>query len=325
MEREFATVSPPGNTFGFHATEAVVVKVDRTLKPLVIALGVFGGVALLAAILIAIQLISRQLGDATEDLDVLRAFGADQTALVADGLIGMMASIVVGSLTAAGVAVMLCRPCRPSDRSVPSIPTRGSPSTGPCLASGCWCWWSVLGATATALAFRGTPHRSALRARVTPPTTSKVVRDGGRRSGSRCQPWSGCASPSNGVGVGPRCRCVRPSSAPCWRVTLVVATLTFGSGLQSLVSRPALYGWNFTYLLNASNTTPPKALTLLDRDPDVAAWDGYDYNVAEVDGTRRPVPVRGRALRHQGAHQSTDPHRPRRRRQPVRSSSGPRP
>lgn len=40
-------------------------------------------------------------------------------------------------------------------------------------------------------------------------------------------------------------------------VALVVATLTFGSGLQSLVSHPALYGWNWNYMLNASNSVPP--------------------------------------------------------------------
>jgi hypothetical protein len=71
-------------------------------------------------------------------------------------------------------------------------------------------------------------------------------------------------------------------------VALVVATLTFGSGLQTLVSRPTLYGWNFTYLLNASNTTPPQSLRLLDHDPDVTAWEGYDYNVAEIDGQGIP-------------------------------------
>jgi hypothetical protein len=71
-------------------------------------------------------------------------------------------------------------------------------------------------------------------------------------------------------------------------VALVVTTLTFGSGLQSLVSHPALYGWNFSYLLNASNTTPPQALSLLDHDPDVAAWTGYDYNEAEIDGQGVP-------------------------------------
>ena len=30
-------------------------------------------------------------------------------------------------------------------------------------------------------------------------------------------------------------------------VTVVVATVTFGSSLDTLVSHPALYGWNWTY------------------------------------------------------------------------------
>ena len=33
-------------------------------------------------------------------------------------------------------------------------------------------------------------------------------------------------------------------------VALVVTTLTFGSSLQTLVSNPPLYGWNWTYILN---------------------------------------------------------------------------
>ncbi len=32
----------------------------------------------------------------------------------------------------------------------------------------------------------------------------------------------------------------------------------------------------------------PQALSLLDRDPDVVAWDGYDYNDAEIDGQGVP-------------------------------------
>lgn len=286
VEREFASVSPPGNTFGFHATEAVAVKVDRTLRPLVIALGVFGGVALLAAILIAIQLISRQLGDGTGDLDVLRAFGADQTALVADGLIGMAASIVVGSLTAAGVAVMLS-PLSPLGPVRAVYPGSGLAFDWTVLGVGVVVLVVALGATATVLAYRGMPHRAALRARVTPPTTSKVV---------ETVAATGLPLPTL-VGVRfalerGRGRATVPVRSTLLgavlALTLVVATLTFGSGLQSLVSQPALYGWNFTYLLNASNTTPPKALILLDRDPRVAAWDGYDYNVAEVDGTAVP-------------------------------------
>ena len=31
-------------------------------------------------------------------------------------------------------------------------------------------------------------------------------------------------------------------------VAVVVTTLTFGNSLQTLVSNPALYGWNWTYV-----------------------------------------------------------------------------
>ncbi len=72
-------------------------------------------------------------------------------------------------------------------------------------------------------------------------------------------------------------------------VAMVVATLTFASSLHTLVSHPALYGWNWSYTLNPSNDVPPQALTLLDRDPDVAVWSGFDYNIAEIDGQAVPV------------------------------------
>jgi len=76
-------------------------------------------------------------------------------------------------------------------------------------------------------------------------------------------------------------------------VSLVVATLTFGSGLQSLVSHPALYGWDWSYMLDPSNTVPPQALTLLEHDPNVAAWTGYDYNDFQIDGQNLPFLFEG--------------------------------
>ena len=71
-------------------------------------------------------------------------------------------------------------------------------------------------------------------------------------------------------------------------VALLVGTLTFASGLHTLVSSPSLYGWNWNYLLNPSNDVPPQALKLLDHDPDVAAWTGVDYTDAEIDGQTVP-------------------------------------
>ena len=76
-------------------------------------------------------------------------------------------------------------------------------------------------------------------------------------------------------------------------VALVVATLTFGSSLQTLVKHPALYGWNWTYMLNqvgaGSAGVPPQTLTALQHDPDVAAATGVNYNDVEIDGQNVPV------------------------------------
>jgi hypothetical protein len=71
-------------------------------------------------------------------------------------------------------------------------------------------------------------------------------------------------------------------------VMLVVATLTFGSGLRTLVSRPSLYGWNWNYLLTSVNDVPPQALALLDHDRSVAGWTGVQDLEFQVDGQNVP-------------------------------------
>src|SRR5205814_8426233 len=56
-------------------------------------------------------------------------------------------------------------------------------------------------------------------------------------------------------------------------MAVVVATVTFGASLDTLVSHPALYGWNWTYALSAGNPTfvaEARAAALLDHDPGVA-------------------------------------------------------
>jgi hypothetical protein len=71
---------------------------------------------------------------------------------------------------------------------------------------------------------------------------------------------------------------------------VVVATVTFGASLQTLVSHPALYGWNWTYDLSSGVTYIPRAhaAALLDHDPDVAAWTGIYYGTARIDGQTVP-------------------------------------
>jgi hypothetical protein len=76
-------------------------------------------------------------------------------------------------------------------------------------------------------------------------------------------------------------------------VVLVVATLTFGSSLTTLVSHPALYGWNWTYALSDSNgygNIPQQQVgTVLRGSPDAAAWTSVSFVTADVDGQAVPV------------------------------------
>ena len=78
-------------------------------------------------------------------------------------------------------------------------------------------------------------------------------------------------------------------------MTVVSATLTFGASLTTLVSHPALYGWNFSYALYAVQgwgSVPVKwAGPLLARDPAVAATTGVDFVTVQIDGQTVPAMV----------------------------------
>ena len=68
VEQAFVGLLPPGAVYNFHATAPFAAKADRAIRPVAIALDVFGAIAALAALLIAVQAISRQLGAGSEDL-----------------------------------------------------------------------------------------------------------------------------------------------------------------------------------------------------------------------------------------------------------------
>src|SRR6202011_1831584 len=74
-------------------------------------------------------------------------------------------------------------------------------------------------------------------------------------------------------------------------VAVVVTTLTFGSGLSTLVSHPALYGWNWSYAIDQAGggSVPPFTQNLLDHDRHVAAWTGFNYADAQIDHQTVPI------------------------------------
>ena len=188
VEQEITRLVPKGNPYAFHVTSVTEGQVERSSKPEAIALGVFGAIAALAALLIAGQAISRALWAEDEDLDVLRALGADSLTVTWDAIFGLLGAVVLGATLAVVLAVALSPlaplgPARQVDR------TPGFAFDWTVLGVG----FAVLavGLSALTVAFA---YRRAARRRIR--QRSEPVRTGIGR-GQRC----GALRPS-----GPRCR-----------------------------------------------------------------------------------------------------------------------
>ena len=136
VEREVMALIPAGVVSTDHALAPVIAKADRSLKPISIALGVFGAIAALAALLIASQLMARRFRTEAGDLRVLCALGAGPSDTALDGLIGMMAAILVASLLAAMIAIGLS-PLAPLGPVRSVYPSRGISVDWTVLGFGC--------------------------------------------------------------------------------------------------------------------------------------------------------------------------------------------
>jgi hypothetical protein len=290
VERELAGLIPPGLVYTNHATGPVAAKADRSLEPIAIALAVFGGVALLATFLIAVQLMGRRLRSDAEETRTLRALGAGPADVLVDGMLGLELAVVAGGLGALGAAVALSAftplgPVRPVD------PDRGLSWDWTVLGFGFLALLLLLSASAVLLARLAAPHRTAgrvhLRSTSGARAAATLARAGLPAPGVVGTRWA--LEPGSGRTAVP-VRSVLGGAVLA--VALVVTTVTFGSSLHTLVSTPSLYGWNWSYTLNpvgsGGGDVPQVALSMLRHDPDVAAYAGASYNSVEVDGQTVP-------------------------------------
>jgi hypothetical protein len=287
VEREIVNALPPGSTYSFHVTSVVEGEVERATKPEAIALGVFGVIAGLAALLIGAQAISRRLWANRGDLEVLRSLGADRPTMVADAMLGPLGAVVLGAVVAVGIAVAFS-PLMPIGPASQVDPSPGITLDWTVLLSGFAILILSLGALTIVLAYRGSTRRDYER------------RESVRRSGAvDLAARSGVPEPAlTGLrfslerGRGRTAVPVRSAlTGAVLAVAVVVATLTFGSSLATLDSHPALYGWNWTYAINSPGTddVPPVVGHLLSRDPEVVAWTGYTFGNVQIDGLTVPV------------------------------------
>jgi hypothetical protein len=284
-----------GGQLVIYVTSAIEAQAQRAIRPEAVALAVFAVIAVLAAVIIGIQSISRQLRAGVGETDVLRALGAGPAATTADGLLGVVGAVAVGSLLAMAVAASL------------SPLTLFGPVTQVEPAGGVYLDWTVLGlgglglvlivgGAATVLAYRQAPRQRA----------GRLARERGsglvRAALAVGLPTSGVAGLRFAMEPG-RGRTAVPVRSVLAGAVLAVgvgaATLTFGASLNALISHPALYGWNFSdalYSVDGYGPLPVRwADPLLASDRLVAASTGVYFATVEIDGQTIPAiasPVR---------------------------------
>lgn len=194
VEQEIIHLSPPGSTVQFHATAPVVTEVELAIRPESVALCGFGVIAVLVCLILGIQAINRQLRLGDDDRQVMRAIGAGPVAAAADGLMGILGSVLVGSVLAAAVAVALS-PLAPLGPVRPFYPDPGVSFD-----------WTVLGAglavLVTVLCGAGVcclieQHRIAWLGSKKSRHVPRALSAAPRRRGCRSLACSECASPSS--------------------------------------------------------------------------------------------------------------------------------
>jgi hypothetical protein len=285
VENEIAQVLPKGLPFDFTAISSIESTAEQTLRPESIALGVFGLIAALAMLVIAGQVISRRLRFNASDLVVLRALGATPATTVADGLVGIVVSIFAGALLAGIVAALfsplgLLGPIRPY------------------LPNGITVDWTIVGlgmaataflllALAVGVAVSASPRRS-----FTPRPLARFRGSSAARAAANASlPVSAVTGIRLALEPGSGRNSVPVRSAilgTVFALMIVTATITFGASLHTLVAKPALYGWNWTYEMNGGGglgDIPAKgAAQLLDADKYVSSWSGVYFGRVQIDG-----------------------------------------
>ena len=289
VEAELERVIPSKLPHDFYDTSIDVTKAQNAIKPEAIALAVFGLIAGLAAILIAGQVIGRQLGFWAPEERTLRALGANPFMTAGDALLGIMGAVVVGALVATAVAVALS-PLAPLGPVRPYYPDHGVAFDWTVLGLGVAVLIVVLGSVAIVLAVLRAPQRTGTRRR---PRAPSHIEGAASASGL---PVSAVTGIRFALEPGAESEAVPVRSAilgATLAVVVIIATVVFGTSLNSLVSHPRLYGWNWNYALSAGggvgDIPAAQSATLLDHDPSVAAWSGYWFGNLQIDGLTVPV------------------------------------
>jgi hypothetical protein len=287
--REFTKLLPRGTQGVFRVTSVVEGQGERAVRPESVAAGMFGVIAGLAALVLAVQAIRRKILGGRDARGILRAVGASPFAITLDASIGIIGAIAVGALLAVAVAVAVS-PLAPLGQLHRLEPDPGISFDWTVLGAGATFFLLALSGATAVLAYAEVSARSQRRGAVV------------RRSAAAAMtaPLILPATAAAGIGFafepgsGRDPRPARPSiSGTVVTLIILIGSLAFGASLSNLVSHPTLYGWTWDREILAGsgygNIPLPQARQLLSHDPDIAAWSGAYFASVEINHHSVPV------------------------------------
>jgi hypothetical protein len=292
VAKELANIIPKSLPLALTLGSNVEAKAEQTIKPESLALGAFGLIAGLAVLIIAGQVIFRRLRFNAIDGAVLRALGAGPGTTIIDGTLGIFGAVFAGSilavLVAAGLSPLaLLGPIR---RYIP----HGVNFDWTVLGIGVALIVVCLSAVTVVAALRMAPQRTSTFEKITSARGSHAA----RIAASANLPVPAVTGIRFALEPGTGRNRVPVRSAilgALFAVIIVVSTITFGASLHALVSKPSLYGWNWTYEMNGGgglgDIPGAPAAKLLNHNKYVAAWSGVYFGSLKIDG--QDVPVMG--------------------------------
>jgi FtsX-like permease family len=292
-ERRITGDKGAGLSFDIRRNDTVRGQVRRSIRPQVIALAIFGGIAALAMLVLTGQGLTQLISRSGQDIAVLRMLGATRAqAATAAAMPGLLAMAGAAFLAVAGAVAL--SPLAPVGPVRNFDPARGVQADGLVLAGGVTIALTILLgllAVLTARAARQRPDAAA----------------GGRRSAIAIAAARAGLPPAVVIGsrnalepgTGTRAAPVRSAIAgSVAAVTAMVTAVVFGASLTGLISHPARYGWNWDIAIQTqggfSAFIPGRLKKLISGQHAVAGWSELAFAQLPIDG--RIFPVMG--IRH---------------------------
>ena len=279
---------------GFQTWGPAIAAADRAIKPVSVALAVFGGLAALSLLFVVIQVTSRQMRRHADETALLRALGAGPAMTMADGVLGMIGAIIVGCVVAVAVSVALS-PLFPLGPVRPVYPVSVA-FDATVLGLGFAALVVVLSGVALLEAYRLDLRLRSRAGRVVRPPSI-----GTRLAAAVGLPAAAVTGVRFAVDPGDRDPVPVRSAmlGATLAVVVVLSTVVFSASLNNLVTHPSLYGWNWNYALLSGfagdeDLPAHQSASLLAHDRYVTAASGVYFAKAKIDGT--PFPIIGADL-----------------------------